>query len=218
MEMQKLRYFTKSSKSTALVPAKAVHTNFLRTGRIARRQEEWLEEEKRYLTYEEVAERTGARLETAGKTTHERLNSFHHEIKFPEIIFHRTLATAPHLGYVHVTAAKTSFADFKNVSWGFYIANFVASVGGEDGFFKSVDPRTKNGRMYFAVAMKKEKDEEAGTERLQVNRDVRGNGLLFCTSDPTSAFKSVLMMGAKDDAMRKIVSAIGTKAAPQSLS
>jgi hypothetical protein len=128
--MSMFRYYAAKSKGQALVPAKAIHTNFLRTGRI-NRQDDWVAEERRYLTDEEVAERTGKRLEKAGRKTHQRLNGFHRKIRFPEIIFHKTLATAPHLGYVHVTASKADFADHKDVTWGFYIANFSAEIGAE---------------------------------------------------------------------------------------
>lgn len=204
LEMTKFKYYAKKKAGTALVPSKAVHSNFLRTGRIERWNEDWVEDERRYLTYEEVAERTASRLESAGNKTHERLNNFHYAIKFPKLIFHKTLPTAPHLGYVHVTASKTSFAEYENVSWGFYIANFAAEITGGEGFFGHIDPRYS--RMYFAVAMKMEGEGES--KRLTVNRDIRENGLLFRTGNPTSAFKNVLLLGAKTADLRKIVQAI----------
>ncbi len=249
--MSMFRYYAAKSKGQALVPAKAIHTNFLRTGRI-NRQDDWVAEERRYLTEEEVAERTGKRLEKAGRKTHQRLNGFHRKIRFPEIIFHKTLATAPHLGYVHVTASKADFADHKDVTWGFYIANFSAEIGAEsvveidavpaaaspapsglatngraavtladaasagaadasaeaavrEHFFHHVKPGYS--RMYFAVAMK---NAEAGENRRQViNRDIRDNGVLFRTADPKTALKNVLMLGARNAELRKIVEAIG---------
>ena len=201
------RYYAAKPKGQALVAAKATHTNFLRTGRISR-QDDWVEEERRYLTEEEVAERTGKRLESAGKKTHQRLNSFHRKIRFPEIIFHKTLATAPHLGYVHVTASKTDFAEHKDVTWGFYIANFSAEISGDEHFFSHVSPGYA--RMYFAVAMKPgEAGEGAETPRPVVNRDIHDNGVLFRTSDPKTALKNVLMLGARNVELRKIVAAIG---------
>ncbi|MCO6186892.1 DUF6656 family protein [Rhizobium sp. L1K21] len=202
--MTKFRYYAKKSTSKALVPTRAVHSNFLRTGRIERWKEDWLEEEKRYLTYEEVAERTGKRLESAGVKTHERLNNFHYDIRFPKLIFHKTLPAAPHLGYVHVTASKTSFAEHENVNWGFYIANFAAEITGDERFFSHVDPRYS--RMYFAVAMKMEGEGE--TRRLTINREIRDNGLLFRTGNPMSAFKNVLLLGAKTADLRRIIQAI----------
>ncbi|MEM5491797.1 DUF6656 family protein [Hoeflea sp. AS16] len=230
--MSMFRYYAAKTTGKDLVPAKAVHTNFLRTGRIAR-QEDWVEEERRFLTEEEVAARTGLRLENAGRKTHQRLNRFHRKIRFPEIIFHKTLAQAPHLGYVHVTASKADFAEYKDVTWGFYIANFSAQIGAPIGaetgaeirvgtvagqvadgsddtpageqFFHRVEPGYS--RMYFAVAMKDGKD---GTSRQQViNRDVRENGVLFRTTDPKTALKNVLMLGARNAELRKIVAAIG---------
>lgn len=230
--MSMFRYYAAKTKGQELVPEKAVHTNFLRTGRIAR-PEEWVKEERRFLTHEEVAERTGRRLENAGRKTHQRLNRFHTDIRFPKIIFHKTLAQAPHLGYTHVTASKTDFADHKDVTWGFYIANFSAEIGGDltddqlagtstdkavemttgqvaDGpagvqFFHHVRPGYS--RMYFAVAMKTELD---GDKRQRViNRDIRDNGVLFRTADPMVALKNVLMLGARNAELRKIVEAIG---------
>ncbi|MDP2120325.1 MAG: hypothetical protein Q8K28_10510 [Hoeflea sp.] len=203
--MSMFRYYAAKAKGQAPVPAKAVYTNFLRTGRIARDAEDWVDEEQRFLTDAEVARRTGIRLENAGRTTHQRLNTFHARIRFPEIIFHKTLSQAPHLGYVHVTASTTDFADHKDVSWGFYIANFKAEITAEDRFFQRIRPRTS--RMYFAVAMKPADDGEP--RRQVINRDVRGNGVLFQTTDPTTALKNVLMLGARTADLRKIVAAIG---------
>ncbi|SOE08809.1 hypothetical protein SAMN05877838_0539 [Hoeflea halophila] len=222
--MAMFRYYAANEKVPASVPAKALHTNFLRTGRIAR-SEEWLEEERRFLTHEEVAARTGARLENAGKKTHQRLNRFHTDIRFPKIIFHKTLAAAPHLGYVHVTASRSDFADHKDITWGFYIANFTAEISPDfapdqatgttaeetagsiaDGhFFHRVKPGYS--RMYFAVAMKSELDGEK--RRQVINREIRNNGVLFRTADPKTALKNVLMLGARTAELRKIVEAIG---------
>ncbi len=204
-EMAKFKYYAKQEPGKAVVPKNAVHTNFLRTGRIERQREDWVADEKRYLSYEEVAERTGKRLDSAGEKTHERLNNFHRAIRFPKIIFHKTLPTAPHLGYVHVTASKTSFAEQENVSWGFYIANFKAEITGEETFFQHIEPHYA--RMYFAVAMRMVEEDE--TKHLTIDRSIRNNGILFKTDDPSSAMKNVLMLGAKDEELRKIIEAIG---------
>ncbi|WP_417409906.1 DUF6656 family protein [Hoeflea sp.] len=202
--MSKFRYYATKGPGQALAPAKAVHTNFLRTGRIAR-PEEWVEEERRFLTHKEVAERTGIRLENAGKMTHQRLNKFHRNIRFPKIIFHKTLESAPHLGYVHVTASKTDLAAHKDVTWGFYIANFSAEIAADDHFFHHISPGYS--RMYFAVAMKN--GEEAAPLQQVINREIGDNGVLFRTATPMTALKNVLMLGAKNAELRKIVAAIG---------
>lgn len=202
--MPMFRYYAAKPAGQAPVAAKAVHTNFLRTGRIAR-AEDWVEEERRFLTHQEVAARTGMRLENAGRKTHERLNTFHQKIRFPEVIFHKTLAQAPHLGYVHVTASKTDFAEYKDIVWGFYIANFSAEITADEQFFKRISPGYS--RMYFAVAMKPGEDGE--TRRPVLNREVRDNGVLFRTTDPTTALRNVLMLGARNAELRKIVAAIG---------
>jgi hypothetical protein len=203
LEMPKLRYFAKSDKqSKALLPA--VHSEFLRTGRISREKQDWVEEEKRYLTYEEVAEKTGRKLERAGEKTHERLNSYHHEIQFPKLIFHRTLAAAPHLGYCHVTASRTKFAEYDMLTWGFYIANFFSEIGTGESFFEQIN--VQSGRMYFAIAMETETSGE--TSKLAINRKVRGNGLLFRTDNPTKALKNVLMLGATNEELRVMIRAI----------
>jgi hypothetical protein len=51
----------------------AVHSEFLRTGRIIRNSTaNWLAEERRYLSYDEVAEKTARKLQAAGEKTHDR--------------------------------------------------------------------------------------------------------------------------------------------------
>ncbi|OCW57769.1 DUF6656 family protein [Hoeflea olei] len=211
--MSMFKYYATRTKGPPPGPAMAVHTNFLRTGKIIRYAEDWVQEERRYLSDKEVAERTGRRLEHAGRKTHQRLNRFHQNIRFPEIIFHKTLATAPHLGYVHVTASKTDFADHKDVTWGFYIANFTASINvdtGEDTNDEKFFHRVKPGyaRMYFAVAMKDGEGDGARSRRQVINRDVGENGVLFRTADPKAALRNVLMLGARNAELRKIVAAI----------
>jgi hypothetical protein len=203
--MPKLKYFeTGNEQRKAQLPA-AVHSEFLRTGRISRNKEDWVEDEKRYLSHEEVAERTGRKLVRAGEKTHEHLNSFNRNIRFPKLIFHRTLAAAPHLGYCHVTAARTKFAEYDMVTWGFYIANFFSEIGTGEAFFEHIN--VQQGRMYFAIAM--EPDKSGAEPKLAINRGVRGNGLLFRTKDPAKALKNVLMLGARTAALREIVKAIG---------
>ena len=66
--MQKLRYYAAPKAETKTPPSsKSVNTDFLRTGRISRCREDWLPDERRYLSYEdapcpaEVALRPGAR-------------------------------------------------------------------------------------------------------------------------------------------------------------
>ncbi|OHV85561.1 DUF6656 family protein [Ensifer sp. LCM 4579] len=195
--MVKLRYYDASEKASAPAPKAAVHTEFLRTGRIERRRQ--TPEQRRYLSYEEVAEKTGRKLAAAGEATHKRINSFHASISFPKMIFHRTLAASPHLGYCHVTAATTRLARSKDVTWAFYFANFFSDLGDEAHFFDRI--QAGYSRMYFAVAI------EPGTEegRMVVDRNVHGNGLIFRTQDPKVALKNVLMLGARDEALRRII-------------
>lgn len=195
-QTRKFRYYDAVAYKRATL-AKAVHTEFLRTGRIERTT--WSPNEKRYLSYEEVAQRTGRKLERAGNTTHDRINGFHHSIRFPRLVFHRTLNGTPHLGYCHVTVANSRFAEFENVQWAFYMANFFAELGESDQFFAGISQ--KSSRMYFAVAITP--TEEEG--RLAIDRKVRGNGVLFRTDDPKVALKNVLMLGARDEALRKII-------------
>ena len=201
--MSNLRYYDAAAvKEPAPSQKTAIHTEFLRTGRINRRQQEWSAAEKRYLTHQEVAARTGKKLEAAGTVTHDRINGFHRSIRFPKLLFHRTLAGSPHLGYCHVTAARTKFAKFEDVRWSFYIANFFSDIGDDQHFFEKI--KLGYSRMYFAVAT--ELDAEAG--KLTVNRAVHDNGLLFRTRDPKEALKNVLLLGARNEALRKIISAL----------
>jgi hypothetical protein len=197
--MGKLQY-VEDTKVTA--PKQAVHSEFLRTGRIDRNRPNWSDTEKRYLSYEEVAVRTGKILVSAGNRTHERLNSFHKSIQFPKLVFHRTLSGTPHLGYCHVTASKSKFAEFDDIKWAFYIANFFADIAADDLRFERVNMRAE--RMYFAVAVERDDD----SKKLAINRKVRGNGLLFRTDDPKTALKNVLLLGAKQEAVRKIIRAM----------
>ena len=198
--MSKLQYVDE----TVAAPKQARQSEFLRTGRIDRNRPNWSATEKRYLSYEEVAERTGKFLTASGERTHERLNGFHKSIQFPKLVFHRTLAGTPHLGYCHVTASKSKFAEFDDVKWAFYIANFFADIGADDLRFERVNMRAE--RMYFAIAVEREGD--GATRKLAINRKVRGNGLLFRTDDPKTALKNVLLLGAKHEALRKIIRAL----------
>ena len=197
--MSKLQY-VEDTKVAA--PKQAVHSEFLRTGRIDRSRPNWSDSEKRYLSYEEVAQRTGKILVSAGNSTHERLNGFHRSIQFPKLVFHRTLSGTPHLGYCHVTASKSKFAEFDDVKWAFYIANFFADIAADDLRFERVNMRAE--RMYFAVAVEREGD----SKKLAINRKIRGNGLLFRTADPKTALKNVLLLGAKHEPLRKIIRAL----------
>jgi hypothetical protein len=195
----KLRYYdAKALRPSAPKLKPAAHSEFLRTGRISRDQRDWLSDEKRYLTYEEVTLRTERKLTAAGEKTHERINGFHRAIHFPKVLFSRTLDERPHLGYCHVTSARTLFNRNQPINWSFYICNFLSDIGETDDFFQRI--RTGYGRMYFAIATEAEDDGET-----RINRTIRANGLLFRTSDPMEALKNVLMLGAPDQALREII-------------
>ncbi|RWX77184.1 hypothetical protein EPK99_16175 [Neorhizobium lilium] len=199
----KLRYYDARQQSPpAVPPSKApAHSEFLRTGRITRAKPIWNSDERRYLTYDEVAQRTGEMLEAAGDMTYTKINGFHRAIQFPKILFHRTLEGSPHLGYCHVTAAKTAFAPHAKLSWSFYIANFFSDIGEDDLFFERIN--SSYARMYFAVALEGEPGQP-----LQISRRIRKNGLLFKTSDPKQAMKNVLMLGAPDQTIREIIKSL----------
>jgi hypothetical protein len=196
--MSKLQYI---EDTKVAAPRQAIQSEFLRTGRIDRNRPNWSDTEKRYLSYEEVAQRTGKILVSAGNRTHERLNGFHKSIQFPKLVFHRTLSGRPHLGYCHVTVAKSKFAEFDDVKWAFYIANFFADIAEDDLRFERVNMRAE--RMYFAVAV-----EHDDSKKLAINRKIRGNGLLFRTIDPKTALKNVLLLGAKNEVLRKVIRAL----------
>ncbi len=197
---ERIRYYEVNRQQPFVLPQgnSNLHSEFLRTGRISRARPIWIPEERRYLTHDEVAQKTGRKLEAAGETTHARINGFHRSINLPKIIFHRTLDGSPHLGYCHVTAARTFFSRDAMVSWSFYIANFASEIGEDEVFFARINPKTA--RMYFAVAV----EGEAG-EPVKIDRSRRKNGLLFQTSDPREAMRNVLMLGAPDAAVREII-------------
>jgi len=194
----KLRYFDTSSQALRRRGSLTPHSDFLRTGRIARALPERLPTEKRYLTPAEVAERTGRILTLAGETTFNRINSFHQSIRFPKAIFYRVFEEIPHLGYCHVTTASTSFNARERINWSFYIANFSSDISETYPFFERI--RSGKGRMYFAVAF-----EKAPGDTFRIDRSMRKNGLLFRTVDPQEALRNVLMLGAPNDAVRAIV-------------
>ena len=200
--MSKLRYYAASQSKAVEVQSKAVHSEFLRTGRISRRRDDWDADQRRYLTFEEVAERTGKTLQSAGETTHQRINGFHRSIQFPKMIFHRTFADSPHLGYCHVTASRTTFAQYADVNWGFYIANFFCEVGAGDQFFEQIRPQYS--RMYFAVAMQADRQAKS----MAIDRSIRSNGLLFRTHDPKEAYKNLLMLNARHPKLREVIAAL----------
>lgn len=164
------------------------HSDFLRAG-----------SRKRYkFSPEEVAAHTGKVLEAAGEQSHQRLNAFHRSVQFPKIIFHRTLDKLPHLGYCHVTAARTIVAQ-RPLSWSFYIANFLSEIGGEGRpFFERI--KDAEARMFFAVAVKGEPGKS-----FEINRSVRNSGLLFQTSDPRQAIRNVLTLGTSSEQLREII-------------
>lgn len=201
MQQAKFRYYDAVAFKRANPPKSSAHTEFLRTGRI-QQNTSWSPKEKRYLSYREVAERTGEKLERAGNVTHERINGFHRSIRFPNLVFHRTLAGTPHLGYCHITVANSRFAEFENVQWAFYMANFRAEIGDEEHFFAGISHRP--GRMYFAVAIAPAEDKG----RLRIDRTVRGDGVIFRTDDPKLAMKNVLMLGARSEALREVIRAL----------
>lgn len=197
-DKRKFRYFDAAMKPLLPQAKKASHSEFLRTGRISRERGDWLPDERRYLTYDEVAERTEKKLSAAGETTHERLNNVHRQIRFPKIIFSKALDERPHLGYCHVTTARTRFEHGRPIVWSFYICNFMADIGDGADFFQHI--RTDYSRMYIAVALQPIQDG-----RMEIDRSIRGNGLLFKTNDPTEALKNVLMLGAPDETVREIL-------------
>ena len=117
-----IRYFDASARTLAPTRSKTAHSDFLRTGKIARYEQKWIPREPRYLSHDEVAEITGRKLQAAGEMTHSRLNSFHDSIRFPHMVFHRTIEESPHLGYCHVTASRTSFDARTPVLFSFYLS------------------------------------------------------------------------------------------------
>ena len=200
--MSKIRYYVSGGRAGFLQAPRAVHSEFLRTGRIDRTTRRKPAAERRYISHEEAAQRTGRRLEAAGEVTHQRLNSFHPSIRLPKLIFHDIIDGRPHLGYCHVTASRTLFEKFGIVPWSFYFANFFAEIGDEAHFFDRIS--MGNGRMYFAVATKTD-DSQA---KLVIDTTVHHDGVLFRTGDSKVALKNVLQLGAPSAALRAIIRAL----------
>lgn len=195
--MTVLRHFVADGPKEDTPAPSAIQSEFLRLGRILRGKDRWDFVENRYMTMEEVAERTGRALQVASERTHERINSVHDDIKFPKLVFHRTLENRPHLGYCHVTAANTRLLNDETFKWSFYIANFKSEIDEGLKFVGKLDNTMP--RMYFAVAM--ENDREKPT-RMVVDRQRIPGGILFQTHDPKTALKNVLMLGTDDPVLR----------------
>lgn len=194
----KRRYYQNQAPRRLSATSAAHHSEFLRTGRIDRTAPTWDRETKRYLSFEEVAERTNRKLVRAGETTHERLNAFHEAIRFPKVIFSRAFEEIPHLGYCHVTTASTRFAQRGPVHWSFYIANFSSDISESYPFFENI--RSGNVRMYFAVAY-----EKAAGDTLRIDRSMRKDCLLFRTANPREAMKNLLLLGAPSQSLRTMI-------------
>lgn len=198
---QKFRYYDAVAYKRTQGMRSIAYTDFLRTGKLERRGD-WSRTDKRYMSYREVAERTGRKLERAGNVTHERINGFHQSIRFPKLIFHRTLSSMPHLGYCHITVSNARLAQHDNVQWSFYMANFYSEIGEGERFFEAISE--KHPRMYFAVAI----SPSQAKGRLEINRAVGEDGVLFHTHDPKVAMKNVLLLGARNEELRKIIHAL----------
>jgi hypothetical protein len=46
---------------------------------------------------------------------------------------------------------------------------------------------------------------EHTAEKMTIDRNIRGNGLLFRTDDPQVAIKNVLLLGARNQQLREII-------------
>lgn len=181
----------------ALKLPRAFHSEFLRTGRILRGSDRWDATEKRYLTQEEILERTGRQLETAAEKTLERLNGYHWAIQYPKLIFHRTLENRPLYGYCHVTAGKSDLPTGETVKWAFYLANFHADIDAELKFIGKVSREIN--RMYFAIAVT---NAEERSPKMVVDRSLKPDGILFRTHDPKAALKNILLLGTDNPRLR----------------
>lgn len=202
--VKRIRYYDAESGKKPEPEARTLHSDFLRHGHITRYDDQWMARNRRYLSYEQVAAMTGRRLEEAGKITHRRLNNVHRGIRFPAMVRHQILEEAPHLGYCHVTAAKTEFRSDRQVTWSFYLANFFSEIGTEDSnFFSRISPGYS--RMYFAVTTE---NTAAGKKTSVDRKSLRPDGLLFVTHDPGVAMKNMLMLGARSPELRRAIASL----------
>ncbi len=182
-----LRYFEEKKKVEQAPKKPALHSEFLRTGRIDRNRPNWDGVQKRYLTYEEVAERAGKQLTAAGERTHERLNSFHRSIRFPKLIFHRTLKErASRLLSRH--RRQDQLCGIQGREMGLLHRQFLRRHRSRASDLR----KDQHARRTDVFRPRRGEDEEQ--QKLTINTAVRGNGLLFRTQDPKVAFKNVLML------------------------
>ena len=90
----------------------------------------------------------------------------------------------PHLGYASIIWGETPDKDDNLFPWILYFCNFNAQFGTSDTFFENIAPGS--GIKFFGLALSLNED---GTVQGR-NTAIRGNGLLFATSDPEEAFEN----------------------------
>ena len=90
----------------------------------------------------------------------------------------------PNLGYTSIIWGETPDKAGNLFPWILYFCNFNAQFGTSDTFFENITPGS--GNTFFGLALSLNED---GTVRGR-NTSIRGNGLLFATSDPEEAFEN----------------------------
>jgi len=97
----------------------------------------------------------------------------------------RIIQKLPHLGYASIVWGETPDKEGNLFPWILYYCNFNAQFGTSDTFFENILPGS--GTKFFGLALSLNED---GTVQGR-NKSIRGNGLLFATSDPEEAFENV---------------------------
>ncbi len=181
--MAKLRYYDAADKMPA-APAKAkAHTEFLRTGRIDRRR--WMANERQYLSYAEGAQQTARKLTTRAERPTADINGSWPRCS-PKMVFQvAPLANSPHLGLLPRDRAKNLPRKGNEDHLVLLSRELLLRLGNEDPFLDRIS------RAIRPCISPSRSSPMPAKDGYVVNRNVRGNGLMFPTQDPKVAEENV---------------------------
>ena len=148
-------------------------------------QIETMEATRQAIHPDDVAAMTTNRLQSKAETYFQQMLKWRPLLEVNRLDDVKILQTRPHLGYASIVWSQTPGNDGNLFPWIFYFCNFKARFGTNDDFFENIP--LNFGVTFFGLALSLNED---GTVRGR-NTSIRGNGLLFATSDPAEAFENV---------------------------
>ncbi|MEN9895027.1 MAG: hypothetical protein RIR97_879 [Pseudomonadota bacterium] len=132
-----------------------------------------------------VPEMTRHRLYYKAETYFQQLLFWRPMIEVQRLDTVRLIEARPRFGYASIIRSLTPDSSGALYPWIFYVCNFPAKFGMDDQLFDSIP--TSPGVTFFGLGLSVDTDGRI----IGRNRSIRGNGLLFATSDPTEAFENV---------------------------